>query len=184
MRGRLPRRVTVAWQTYYPNLLLVVESAHSAVVSLLGVRMVTFLAELNSLNVWVTHVGNAYLESFTQEKVVVWAGKEFESMPELIGCLLLILKALYGLKSSGLRWHEVLADVLKMMGWTPSLAEPDIWMRPNGDFYEYMTVCVDDLAFAMRGPRAFAKILTDKYGLKLKSTGELRFYLGTKFERL
>ena len=40
-----------------------------------------------------------------------------------------IVKALYGLKSSGLRWHEPFADVLRDMGFFPSRAESDIWMR-------------------------------------------------------
>jgi len=45
------------------------ESTYSSVVSLRGIRMVTFLAELNGLKTWQTDVGNAYLEAHTKEKV-------------------------------------------------------------------------------------------------------------------
>jgi Reverse transcriptase (RNA-dependent DNA polymerase) len=54
-----------------------IDSVYSGVVSLQGVRIVTFLAELNDLELWGTDVGNAYLESYTKEKVVFVAGPEF-----------------------------------------------------------------------------------------------------------
>jgi hypothetical protein len=39
--------------------------------------MVTFLAELNGLELWATDVGNAFLESYTSERVLFKAGPEF-----------------------------------------------------------------------------------------------------------
>ena len=93
-----------------------IESVYSSVVSLRGIRMVTFLAELNGLKTWQTDVGNAYLEAETKEKVYVVAGSEFG---EQEGNILVIKRALYGLKSSGLRWHERFADVLRDMGFFP-----------------------------------------------------------------
>ena len=75
-----------------------VESVYSGVVSIPGIRMVTFLAELNDLELWATDIGNAYLESVTKEKVCFVAGPEFG---ELEGHLFIIYKAQYGLKSSG-----------------------------------------------------------------------------------
>jgi hypothetical protein len=41
----------------------------------------------------------------------------------------MIVKAFYGLKSSGLRWHERLSAVLKDMGFSPCYADPDVWMK-------------------------------------------------------
>jgi hypothetical protein len=61
---------------------------------------VTAIAELNDLRVWGTDVGNAYLESATQEKIVFMAGEEFG---DFTGYLFQIVKALCGLKSSGKR---------------------------------------------------------------------------------
>ncbi len=71
-----------------------------------------FAAELNHLLIWTTDVGNAYLESYTQEKVYFIAGPEFAPFGLEGHILLLIVRALYGLKSSGLRWWERLSDVL------------------------------------------------------------------------
>ena len=45
------------------------ESVYSGVVSLKGLRLVLFLAELNGLQAWSTDIGNAYLEAKPKEKV-------------------------------------------------------------------------------------------------------------------
>ena len=47
------------------------ESVYSGVVSLRGIRLVVFLAELNALKLWGADVGNAYLEAKTKEKVYI-----------------------------------------------------------------------------------------------------------------
>ena len=125
------------------------ESVYSGVVSLRGFRLVLFLAELNDLELWATDIGNAYLEAFTSEKVYIIAGPEFK---ELEGHILIISKALYGLRSSGARWHERFADCITELGFFPCKSDPDIWMRRSGDIYEYVAVYVDDLAIAMKNP--------------------------------
>ena len=76
------------------------ESVYSGVVSLCGLRIVIFLAELNGLLIWATDITSAYLEAFTSEKVCIKAGPEFG---KLKGHWLIIEKALYGLRTSGAR---------------------------------------------------------------------------------
>jgi len=146
------------------------ESVYSRVVSLQGLHLVLFLAELN--------IGNAYLEAETREKVYIIAGPEFG---ELEGHVLVICKALYGLHTSGLHWHECFADCLCEMGFTPSKAEPDIWLHPNGSKYEYIAVYVDDLAIAAADPRKIVDVLINHYKFKLKGTGPIAVYLGIDF---
>jgi Reverse transcriptase (RNA-dependent DNA polymerase) len=98
-----------------------VDSVYSGVVTLAGVRIVTFLAEHNGMELWGTDIGNAYLESYTKEKekVCFTAGPEFG---EQEGHAFVIKKALYGLRSSGARWHDRLYDSLMTMSaltWQP-----------------------------------------------------------------
>jgi hypothetical protein len=157
-----------------------IDSVYSSVVSLRGTRLLTFIAEHNRCECWVTDIGNAYLESYTQEKVFIIAGPEFG---ELAGHTLVVSKALYGLKSSALRWRERLSDVLLEMGFKPTLAEADIWMRDCGDHYEYISVYVDDLLVISRKPQPIIDDLRDKYKFKLKGTGPIDFYLGCNFFR-
>jgi hypothetical protein len=157
-----------------------VDSVYSGVVSLKGLRMLLFLVEPHKLQTWATDIGNAYLEAKTSEKVYVIAGREFGA---LRGHTLVIFKALYGLRTSGLRWHERFSIVLQSEGFLPCIAEPDIWMREKKGVYEYIAVYVDDLAFAMHDPEAFATTLCYKHKFKLKGTGEIAFHLGCNFYR-
>ena len=39
--------------------------------------MVVFLSQLNDLEIWGADVGNAYLEAYTDEKLCIIAGPEF-----------------------------------------------------------------------------------------------------------
>ena len=131
-----------------------VESIYSGVVSLRSLRMVVFLSQLNDLEIWGSDVGNAYLEAYTDEKLCIIAGPEFK---ELQGHLLIMIKALYGTRSGGARWHDRLFDILQELKFKPSKADPDVWMRPEpgGTSYEYIAVYVDDLAIAAKDPQAF-----------------------------
>ena len=123
-------------------------------------------------------VCNAYLEAKTTEKCYIIGGPEFNDRE---GHILVIHKALYGLRSSGARWHDKFADVLRDLGFEPCKAEPDIWLHRNGDVYEYVATYVDDLALALKDPHAFVTILAEVYGFKLKGTGKISFHLGMDF---
>ena len=86
-----------------------IESIYSGVVSVRSLRLVIFLAKLNNLEVWGADIGNAYLEAKTKEKLYIVAGPEYK---EHEGHILVIYKALYGLKSSGLTWSQKIHDIM------------------------------------------------------------------------
>ena len=159
-----------------------VESIYSGVVSLRSLKMVVFLSQLNDLEIWGADVGNAYLEAYTDEKLCIIAGPEFK---ELQGHLLIMIKALYGTRSGGARWHDRLFDILQELKFNPSKADPDVWMRPEpgGTCYEYIAVYVDDLAIAAKDPQAFCNDLKKKYNLKLKGVGPLEYHLGCTYKK-
>ena len=129
-------------------------SVYAGVVSLCGLCLCLFIGELNGMEAYVTDIGSAYLESTTNEKVCIRRGPEFGPMA---GHLLIIFKALYGLRSSGKEFGDLLAACLREMGFTPSKAEPQIfiWKSSTRDVYELVRVYVDDLAIVMDDPQAF-----------------------------
>jgi Reverse transcriptase (RNA-dependent DNA polymerase) len=139
--GRHKARLVACGHLTDPNT----DSVYSGVVSLRGIRLVVFLAKLNSLELWGADIGNAYPEAKTKEKVYIIGGPEFGLLE---GHTLLVDKALYGLRSSGVCWHQRFADVLRAMGFIPIKAKADIWMRENNNLYEYIAVYVDDLLIA------------------------------------
>jgi Reverse transcriptase (RNA-dependent DNA polymerase) len=106
------------------------ESVYSGMVSLRGFNLVIFRGKLNELDVWATDIGNAYLEAFTSEKVYIIAGTKFKQRE---GHILIISKELFGLRSSGARWHDRVSDCVSALGFFPCKSELDIWMRKNED---------------------------------------------------
>jgi hypothetical protein len=174
--GRHKARLVAGGHLTDPNT----ESVYSGVVSLRGIRLVVFLAELNGIELWGADVGNAYLEAKTKEKVYIVGGPEFGI---LAGHTLLIDKALYGLRSSGLCWHQRFADVLRSMGFVQSKAESDIWMRESDGLYEYIAVYVDNLLIAARKPKEIISKLQEEHKFKLKGVGPLTYHLGCDYFR-
>jgi hypothetical protein len=124
-----------------------IESVYSGVVSLRSLQIVIFPVELNQLEIWGADIGNAYLEAKTREKVYIIGGTGFG---ELEGHLLIIFKALYGLKSSGARWHETLVDSLQILDFSQSKADSDVWMQRDGDIYKYIGPCTPTLQLHQR----------------------------------
>jgi hypothetical protein len=111
---------------------------------------------LNGIDILAVDVGNAYLNASTKEKAYTTAGPEFG--PELQGRLILIVRALYGFKSSGDAWRAHLANTLHTMGFTSSLADPHVWFCPAAktdgfQYYEYAHAYVDDILDLSRDPQ-------------------------------
>ena len=157
------------------------DSVYSGVVSLRSLRIITFLAELNGLELMAADIGNAYLEAHTKEKVYCIAGSEFG---ELAGHVLVFNKALYGLRTSDARFHERLADTLRDLGFTPSLADPDVWIHDAGDVWEYVCTYVDDLLVAMKNAKEFMdRLQSEPWNYKLKGIEEPKYHLGGDFFR-
>ena len=120
------------------------------------------------------------MEPFTDEKPYIVVGPEFE---EVEGFILIFLKALYGLKSSGKRWAEVIHGILKDMKFFPSKADSCIWLGKNHrkSCYEYITVYVDDLCIAAENPEGIPNTFKTKYLLKIKGDGKLAYPFGPDY---
>ena len=87
-------------------------------------------------------ISTAFLYGTTKEKVYIIAGKEFG---DLAGQPLIIQQGLYGLRSSAARFHEHLANEIRKLGFKPSKADPDLYIREKNDHYELIATYVDDL---------------------------------------
>ncbi len=96
-----------------------------------------FDSSINDLEILSADIGNAYLQALAREQVHTTAGPEFG--PTRQGQTVIIVRAMYGLKSSGAAWHTQLSETLYCMDFKPSLADPDVWYRPaiRGNGIEY-----------------------------------------------
>jgi hypothetical protein len=135
---------------------------------------------LNDLQLWTADIGNAYLEAETNEKLFIVAGPEFE---DLEGHVLVFQKALYGLRSSGLKWSQRLHDILLDLGYTSSKADSYVWYKEctKTNKYEYITVYVDDLLIASDAPEEILKTLRGKFSLKIKGDKPIAYHLGCDY---
>ena len=162
------------------------ESIYSSVVTRDSVRIAFMLAALNDLDVLSADVQNAYLNALTNEKVYTTAGPEFG--PANCGRPVLIVRALYGLKSSGARWRDHMAATLRDGKFKSCPADPDVWMRPNvkldgTPYWEYVLIYVDDCLAISHDPKAIMDFLSSRYTLKAGSVKEPTEYLGAEIRK-
>ena len=120
---------------------------YSSVVSRDSVRIALPIASLNSLHISACDIGNAYLNATCREKLWTVAGPEFGSEK---GSVMIISRALYGLKSSGVAWRSTLARTMVLLGYRPTQADPDVWIKraskkDGSDYYKLMLIYVDDV---------------------------------------
>ena len=158
-----------------------VYASYSSVASLRSMRLVMFASQLNDQKLHAADIGNAYLEAFTEEKVCFIAGPEFG--PGRAGKVLVIVKALYGLRTSGAQFHKKLAETMRELGYFPSKADPNIWMRETPGKWEYVCIYVDDLLIASDEPSYLTDAL-QKLGYKLKGVGEPEYHLGGDIKKV
>jgi len=155
-------------------------STYSSVVSRESVRVAFLLASLNDLDVFAADVGNAYLNAPCREKIWTKAGKEFSSDK---GCVMIIIRALYGLKTSGVAWRAAFSEKLTEMGYKSTKANPDVWiwesMKSNGfRYYEILLVYVDDILCVSHQLEQTMDQIKELYHLKDESVGPPSRYLG------
>jgi hypothetical protein len=142
------------------------QSSYSSVEKLDSTRLLNVIAKAQGLKVLAGDIGNAYLNAEMTEKVYCICGPEFG--PELEGRIAIIKKGLYGLKSSGARWHAHFANTLYLMGFNPSRYDPDVWMRKHDDnkVYDYISIYVDDSLITAKDPDVYMNYLQTIYTIK------------------
>ena len=172
---RKARMVAGGHKTSTPSSL-----TYSSVVSRDSVRIALTIAALNDLKVLACDIQNAYLTAKCREKIWTIAGPEFGSDK---GKKMLIVRALYGLKSSGAAFRSLLSETLHDLGYRPSYADPDVDMRPavkpnSFKYYEYVLVYVDDVLHISFEPMKTMKGIRNKFKIKNDKIEEPEMYLG------
>ncbi|CAI7790465.1 unnamed protein product [Closterium sp. NIES-54] len=91
----------------------------------------------------------------------------------------------YGLRQAPREWHDTLKRTLAALGFSPSTAEPSVFLRTDATLPPfYVLVYVDDLVFATADTEALAHVKSE---LQKRHTctdlGELTSYLGLRITR-
>ena len=128
---------------------------YSSVVSRNTVRIGFLAAALNDLDILAGDIQNAFLSAPTEEKIFFYAGDKWGADKDRV---VVVVRALYGLKSSALQFRNHLAATLgNKLGFKSCLADPDLWYKActdsNGyEYYAYILVYVDDLLIIDKKP--------------------------------
>ena len=159
---------------------------YASVVSQDSVRIALTIAALNNLQVLACDIQNAYLTADCRELIWTRAGPEFGSEA---GSVFLIKKALYGLKSAGAAFRALLAETLHDIGYTPTKADPDVWLRPalksdGFEYYELVLCYVDDILSISADPADALKGLQVTFKLKDDKIEVPDIYLGAALGRM
>ena len=141
---------------------------YASVVSRESVRIGFLYAALNDLDILSCDVTNAYLNAPCTERLWTEAGPEFGSDK---GSVMILKKAVYGLQSAGSSWHHTLAKMLEEIGFVPSRADPDVWLKeatkPTGErYYQWITCYVDDLLAISHDPKSIMANIAKTYDFK------------------
>jgi hypothetical protein len=158
---------------------------YASVVTRESVRIALLIAALNDMSVLGADISNAYLTAPTTEKVWTVLGAEWGSDA---GKCAIIVRALYGLKTSGAAYRNHFTSYLCSLGFTSCLADPDAWMRAarwqeGEDYYEYLLVYVDNLLAIADKPQAILDDVNLYFNLKPESVGHPNIYLGSKVSK-
>ena len=153
---------------------------YSSVVSRDSVRIALTIAALNGLEVMACNIQNAYLTANCHEKIWTRASPDFglES-----GMIMLIRKALYGLKSLGAAFRAHLVETLYDIGFVPTCTDPDVWRRPavkedGFEYYEYVLCYVDDILAISHKAKDASKAVQAIFKLKDDKIEPPDMYLG------
>jgi hypothetical protein len=128
-----------------------------------------------NLQVIAGDISSAYLCAETIENIYTVLGPEFG---EWAGLKVIIIKASYGLKLSSHMWWSKLADSMIAMGFRPSKADYNIWMRKQDSHYEYVAVVVDDLLIFSENPQGIIGPLLDVSKYEMKGVGTPEYFSG------
>ena len=153
---------------------------YSSTVKGISVRLLHVIAHKAGLEQLCGDVGNAYVNAFTNERVYAIAGPEFG---ELEGQVIIIRKALYGLRTSSERWYCHCADTLRGLEFEPTRYDRDVWIRKSedGTHYEYICTHVDDFMIVSKRPDLIMEMMQAIY--KVKTIGPPDYYLGNDYKK-
>jgi Reverse transcriptase (RNA-dependent DNA polymerase) len=160
---------------------------YASVVSQESVRIAFLIAVLNDLDVMAADIGNTYLNAPVREKIYIVCGKEF--VDGLEGRKAIIVRALYGLKSSDAAWRACLAEVLHdQLGFRSYRADNDVWLRvaqraDGSRYYEYVLVYTDNILCLSCDPKALLDHLDQHFLLKPGSIRPPTQYFGVSISK-
>ncbi len=130
---------------------------------------------------------NTFVQVPTTERYWVECGPEFGS--DNLGKVVVVTRAIHGIKSSEKEFRNYLRDCMEHIGYKSSLSDLNLWLREsklaNGtDYYEYILLYVENCLVVSENPKDTLHRLGQYFPLKPDSVGPPKLYLGGKLSKL
>ena len=142
-------------------------------------RALVALAAAFGLVMFQYDVSNAFLNAKVLRRLFVWTPEGFKSEH---GKILLLLRALYGLREAPLLWYQEFRSTLRRLGLQPVDNAPCVWTNKHLIVFFY----VDDIVILVHPSnlhvhQQFEEELMKVY--KIRKLGQLKWFLGIRVVR-
>ena len=133
-----------------------------------SVRIELILADFNDIIIQECDIGSTYINEKFIEKIWTKSGTNFGNNK---GKVIIVIRNLHGLKSSGSSWIYILAETLLDPGYKLSREDMDICINTETNqktgkyYYALVTVYVDDMLHIHHDPETFINVLKGVYRL-------------------
>jgi hypothetical protein len=154
----------------------------SPTAKLTAIRIIAAIAARNDWELEQTDVDAAYLNATLKDRIYMRQPKGYETSGHE-DKVILLKRAIYGLRQSGREWYDDLMDTLTKAGFRRCKVEHAVFTRFDSDAV-ILAVDVDDITIAGNSRRAvkrFKHELASRYGIK--DMGNLQWLLGIEVER-
>eukprot|EP00957_Ditylum_brightwellii_P065160 4942498-Ditylum_brightwellii.AAC.1 len=160
--------------------------SYSRVVTRDNIRLTFLIVGLNDLDVMSCGLHNVYLNAKCKKKTWFVGGKECGEDQEKV---LVIVRAVYQLRSAGALWRAALVELLFSLGYNSTKADPDVWICPaltefGVEYYEMLCVCVYNIVAVSNKARDAIQQVTEAFMAKEGRVGVPERYLGTVIEKI
>ena len=164
-----------------------IDSTYTGVVSRETVRIALTHAALLGIDIWAADIMNAFVHAPTTEKYYIVCGHEFGN--ENIVRRAIVIRVLYGMKSSGRDFRNHLRDCIDHMGYQSCLADPIFGFGSRSWIVELNIMSiflfyVDDCLVVSEHPDQVLTRLGKYFPLKPESVGPPKIYLGGKLSKI
>eukprot|EP00957_Ditylum_brightwellii_P099964 7617776-Ditylum_brightwellii.AAC.1 len=133
-------------------------TTYSSTVRNLSIKLMLLIAMSNNLGMMDGDIDNDFCNAPCSEKVWSMAGNEFGQRK---GCVVMLNRALYGLKTASALFHKFFGDFLQELDFEPSKVDQDLWLRKQYTYecYDYIATHVDSIIIVTKNSTKYMDII-------------------------
>ncbi|GLI60203.1 hypothetical protein VaNZ11_002273 [Volvox africanus] len=147
-----------------------------------SLHMLLAVAAAKAMPIHQLDVSTAFLNGELEEELWMQQPPGYESADPEQACKL--LRSIYGPKQAPRCWYMKLAAELDKLGFKPSVADPDLFIKRDEREIIYLLVHVDDIIITSEEEALIRRVKTaTRKAFKIRDLGEAKVFLGMAISR-